>query len=306
MIKKEVYLFIGLIFLMLIIPLMSAGIFSDLWGEITGKATSNATVVNITVGNNLPAISFVEDISDIGPIEDTIRSITFNFTANDSDGAADLDPSTAEARFNRTGEVTRLNTSCVELTTSGDEANYSCTIDMWYFDQNGNWTINVTIKDDQGASAENSSTAFIYTIFPAMKINQTSLTWLDVAIGQTNAGSNNDPIQINNTGNKESININVTAFDLRGEGVQDEFILAGNLSVGNESQGCSSGTGTQMQNDTSVNITSAILERGNHSLDYDNATSGQELIYFCLDLVPTGISQQSYSSAAFGSWTIQI
>ena len=113
MVKKEAYLFIGLIFLMLVIPLASAGIFSDLWGKITGKATDATTIVNITVGNNLPTIGSVEVITSKNPTDDTITSITFNFTATDEDGAADLNPATAEARFNRTGETTRLNTSCI-------------------------------------------------------------------------------------------------------------------------------------------------------------------------------------------------
>ena len=303
MIKKEIYLLMGLIFLMLIIPLASAGIFSDLWGKITGQATSNATVVNITVGNNFPTIGFVEVITAQAPTDDTTTSITFNFTATDSDGAADLDPTTAEARFNRTGEATRVNTSCVELTTAGNDANYSCTIDMWYFDQNGPWTINVTIDDDQGAGVENSSTTFTYNVLAGMKINQTSLTWPSVAIGQTNVGSNNDPVQINNTGNQEPNDINVTGFHLRGEVTTTEFIFVGNISVENASQGC---TGTAMSNATSLNITSAVLQRGNHSLNYDNATSGQELIFFCITEVPSGISQQSYSSSAYGSWTIEI
>ena len=302
MIKKEVYLFMGLIFLMLTIPLASAGIFSDLWGKITGKATQDVTVVNITVGNNLPTIGFVESITAQGPVDDSIRSFTFNFTATDPDGAADLDPSTASAYFNRTGEATRSNTSCIELTTAGNDANYSCTVDMWYFDQNGAWTINVTIQDDQGAYVDNATTTVTYNVAAGMKINQTSLTWVEVAIGQSNVGSNNDPIQINNTGNQEPNDINVTGFNLVGEQFS-EVILAGNLSIENASQGC---TGTTMLNATSLNITSAILQRGNHSLNYNNATSGQELIYFCITSVPSGISQDSYSSAAYGSWTIEI
>ena len=49
-----------------------------------------------------------------------------------------------------------------------------------------------------------------------------------------------------------------------------------------------------------------MLFRGNNSLNYNNATSGQELIYFCLTDVPTGISPQSFSSSAYGSWEIKI
>ena len=174
---------------------------------------------------------------------------------------------------------------------------------MWYFDENGAWTINVTIQDDSAEYAENSSTTFTYNSLPGMKMSPTSLTWQEVLIGQTNRGSQNDPIVVNNTGNTEPLNINVTSYNLRGEIVTTDFILAGNFSIENASQGC---TGTQMVNATSINITSAILYRGNHSLNYDNATSGQELIFFCITEVPSGISQQSYSSAGYGAWIIDL
>ena len=307
--RGELLIFVGILVL-LIVPLISAGVLSDFWsdfkeklGKITGYVESDTTVVNITVGNNLPTIGVVEVITAKNPTDDTTTTIEFNFTATDEDGASDLNPATAEGRFNRTGETTRVNTSCIELTTSGNDANYSCTIDMWYFDQNGAWSINVTIQDDQSASAENASTTFTYNSLPGMKMNQTSLTWTTVAIGQTNIGSNNDPIQINNTGNAEPKNINVTSYHLQGEITTTDYILVGNLTIENASQGCS---GTQLVNATSINITSAILYKGNHSLNYDNATSGQELIFFCITEVPSGISQQSYSSAEYGSWTVEI
>ena len=57
---------------------------------------------------------------------------------------------------------------------------------------------------------------------------------------------------------------------------------------------------------TSYNIISAVLFRGNHSLNHNNATSGQEQLHFCLKGIPVDIGSQSYSSAAIGAWTIEI
>ncbi|MBU2562491.1 MAG: hypothetical protein KKF68_02415, partial [Nanoarchaeota archaeon] len=57
---------------------------------------------------------------------------------------------------------------------------------------------------------------------------------------------------------------------------------------------------------TSLNVTSAILQRGNNSLDYNNATSGQEQLFFCVTGVNSDLSAQSYSSVALGAWTIEI
>ncbi|KKL21743.1 hypothetical protein LCGC14_2442410, partial [marine sediment metagenome] len=61
-----------------------------------------------------------------------------------------------------------------------------------------------------------------------------------------------------------------------------------------------------MVNATSTNVTSAILQRGNNTLNYNNATSGQEQIFFCLKGVPQDISSQEYSSIQYGAWTIRI
>ena len=307
-IKKIVFL--GLIVL-LIVPLISAGVLSDFWsdvkekiGEITGYVQFGEASVNITVGNNPPTIDWVESISDIGPADDTIRSITFNFTATDPDGYTNINVSTAESRFQLTDEATRSNLSCVNWSQSGNNVNFTCTIDMWYFDKaDTGWKINVTIKDINNAYYENSSTNFSYTKFTGMKISPTSLGWTGVVLTSANLGSSNDPIVINNTGNDEPININVTAKNLQGEETTDEYIYANNFTVENASQGCD---GTTMSNATSINITSAILYRGNHSLNYKNATSGQEETFYCLEGVPQDISPQSYSSAAYGAWTITV
>jgi len=300
-------------FLLLIIPLISAGVLSDFLsdvkekiGRITGYAEFGEASVNITIGNNPPTIDWVESISPIGPADDTIRSITFNFTATDADGYSNINVSTAESRFQLSGEATRSNLSCVNWSQSGDDVNFTCTIDMWYFDKaDTGWNINVTIKDINDAPSENSSTNFSYTKFTGMKISPTSLGWDEVGLAVANEGSNNDPIVINNTGNDEPININVTALNLQGEETTSQYIYAHNFTVENATEGCS-GSATTMSNATSLNITSAILYRGNHSLNHLNATSGQEQTYYCLKGVPQDIGPQSYSSAAYGAWTITV
>ena len=59
-------------------------------------ASSSTTALNITVGNNAPTIPVVNSISATNPTDDTTTSITFNFTATDTDGAANLNPATAQ------------------------------------------------------------------------------------------------------------------------------------------------------------------------------------------------------------------
>ncbi len=301
-----VIIFLGLLVL-LIVPLISAGFFDDFvkrfTGEerITGELTSNETSLNITIGNAAPTITFVEAISAQSPVEAGNRTITFNFTATDDDGGGNINVSTAEGRFQLSGEPTRLNLTCSDWATSGNDVNFTCTIDMTYFDKNdASWTINVTVRDNNQATGENSSTTFQYNVLTAMVMSPVSLGWPAVSLSGTNTGSNTDPITINNTGNDINLNINVTGLDLQGEETSSEHIFTENFTIENISEGCGAGA-TAMVNDSSINVTSLILQRGDNDLG-----NGQEEVFFCLKGVPQDISAQSYSSTALGSWTVII
>ncbi len=264
---------------------------------------NNSFVVNI-ISQVAPTIPIVNVISAQNPTESTTKSITFNFTATDLNGGSTVNISTARAYFQKAGETTRSNTSCINQTAaSGNDINFTCTIDMWYFDLNGAWTINATVQDNTGLYVENSSEAFTYNLLTAMAMSPTAMTWQTLSSTDTDVGSNNDPIIVNNTGNANALSVNVTSYNLRGETTITDFIYAANFTVENTSQGC---TGTAMVNATSTNVTSSILFKGNNSINNNNETSGQEQIYFCLKGLPPSISQQSYSSSAYGAWVIRI
>ena len=296
-------MFLVMLSFLLIVPLASANIFTDFWGKITGYDTQGTTSVNITVGNAAPTVPFVYGNASYFPTEDTTTSITFNFTADDDDGAGNLNDSTAAAYFQRTGETTRSNTSCVQIGAAvSNSKNYTCTIDMWYFDEAATWTINATIQDINDAVGENSTTTFTYQLLTAMVLNPGALTWPSISLTTTDEGSNNDPVRLNNTGNDENLTINSTAFNLRGETEITEFIFANNFTIGNATEGCT-GFVTTQSNATSLAVNGTELDRGNHSVN--DGTTGQEDLFFCLKGVPD-ISAQSYSSSAYGSWTVDI
>lgn len=296
---KRGYMFSFLVLLVLIaVPVASAGFFSDFWGRITGEATQGTSDLNITVGNAAPVIKFVEAITPKTPVDDTNITVTFNFTATDDDGAANINVSTAQANFTRGTEVNRYNLSCDNWSSSGNDVNFTCSVRMAFYDENGAWSVNASIKDINDDYGENTTNTFTYNSLLAMKISPTALTWTGVGLSSTNVGSNNDPITINNTGNDINLNINVTALDLQGEVTTTQYIFAENFTVENASEGCS---GTVMVNASSINITSAILQRGNHELG-----NGQEDIFFCLKGVPQDASSQSYSSAVLGAWTVKV
>src|SRR3972149_8785737 len=232
-------LFFVVIVILMLIPVSSANIFSDFFGKITGRATSDTTALNITVGNSAPTISLVEAIADTDPVIGSTRAIIFNFTATDSDGAGNINTSTAAGYFQRAGETTRSNTSCSSWASAGNNANFTCTIDMWYYDQAGSWTVNVTIQDNSQAYAENSSSTFTYNLLTAMNMSPNALNWPSpINLPDTDTGSADNPITINNTGNAVNLNINITAFNLRGEITTTQFIFANNFTISNVAEGC--------------------------------------------------------------------
>jgi len=126
-----------------------------------------------------------------------------------------------------------------------------------------------------------------------------ALTWPTINLTDTNVLSNNDPVTINNTANKDITagNVKVTAIDLQGETTATQYIYAGNFTV-NINDACE---GTVMANNTAIAVSGATIPKGNNSKG-----DGQEELYFCLEEIPPTISSQIYSTTGLGAWTISV
>ncbi|MEK6855273.1 MAG: hypothetical protein AABX73_03555, partial [Nanoarchaeota archaeon] len=236
--------------------------------------------------------------------ENSVTYVKFNFTAFYAGGVNNLDDNTAQAKFNRSGEGSRTNSSCTQSQDiDSNSAVYNCTIQLWYFDGAGDWGINVTIQDLSGGKAENSTTGFILSESTCMVMSPPALTWPSLAITNIDTLSNNDPIALNNTCNDDidSGNVKVKAINLIGEQVLTDAIFAGNFSV-HTADSCNSGT--TMVNGTSTGVSGALLAAGNHSLN--NGVAGQEQLYVCLEAMNPDITPQSYSTGEGGAWTVTI
>ena len=317
MVKRGVRVIIFLGFLiLLIVPLTSAGVFSDLFGKITGEVSSQPTNVSVSVtGINAVTVDVFNNTltgSVTDPTEDSVNNIEFFVTVTDSDGVNDINDSATNATFSRSGQPTRTNSSCVLVgNLDANSANFSCTISMHYFYEIGSWNITVFANDLGNKTAQsNISQIFQYNQLQAIKISPTSLTFPSVSPGNTNQTSDNDPTLINNTGNFDvtSGNVQVNAINLQRQDISTDFIFAANFSVGNATGGgppaeCGA---TSLVNGTDTGITNTILPPGNNSLNNQNSTSGQEQLFYCIKNIPSDISSQTYSTTGLGSWTIKI
>ena len=265
--------------------------------------SNNLTISAVT--NQVPQITYVSSIANTDPLEASASSVIFYATVYDADGVSDINTSSVTANFTRSGEPTRGNLSCLNVSNiDANNINVSCTIGMWYWDEAGDWNVSVYAKDNVGLSAVNDSTYFQYNLLQAVTISPKIINF-NVSSNAENQTAMNDPVVVNNTGNYNITGkLYLNAIDLLGERDSSEAIYVGNVSVGLSSGGsppaeCS---GALMQNATDTNLAGAVLNRGNLSLGGGVA---QEELYYCITKVGM-ISSQTYSTNAGGSWTIKI
>jgi len=301
---KAIKTFVYAFSVILIISLVSAG-FSD-W--ITGKATSQPTNVTVSVaGRDQCQVTYVSPISPVNPVELSSTTVTFNVHVYDKNGMNDINKSAVFANFTYSlnGNKYRATVSnCSWINNIPPRtANFSCSIDMWYWDSNGQWDINVRGNDiGNKTPCYNTTTNFQYNQLKALVIYPTTLTWDTLVPEATNQTSNNDPTLVNNTGNYNG-SVSITGINLLGETDTSEAIFAENFTVG-----LTTGAGypecgasaTQLINGTLVSIANSNSNPGNLS---EGSGAGQSNYYYCIPEVPL-VSSQVYSTLNGGSWII--
>ena len=305
-VKKGVFkVVLGASLILLIIPFVFAGFFGDLWNSITGMATTATTTLSITIGNTVPNVTLVSTIGDRSINTGGQVFLTFLFNATDLDGNQTINDTSAQGMFNKSGEDLRLNSSCTKTGSNANTTTFNCTIGIWYWDAAGNWTINATIFDNSRAQATNYSRTFELQPTTAMVMSPTALTWPSIALSDKNQTSNNDPIIVNNTANKDIADgsLTVQAIELQGDDDPTKALRATNFTVSINTGGsppldCA---GTKMVNNTATGVTGASMNAGNNS-----AAAGNRSLYFCLSEVPAGATSQTYSTTDLGAWTIAV
>ncbi|MFH1840346.1 MAG: hypothetical protein ABH849_04315 [Nanoarchaeota archaeon] len=211
---------------------------------------------------------------------------------------ANINRSSAIGSFNKSTEATRTNSTCLNVSEVGNTITFNCSISVWYWDANGNWTINATVKDNFGASVQNVTREMELLLTTGMVMAPTALTWATLAPTSTDSLANEN-ITINNTANKDITdgNVKVTSVNLRGEETETDYLLAANFTVNNTNT-CG---GTAMVNNSAQGVSGSTITAGNNT-----AGSGQERLYFCLEEVTAGILQQAYSTVDIQEWTVGV
>ncbi len=313
---------VALFIIVLLVSLASSesGFLKSLRSILTGRATSQTFSLNISVGNTAPNITAVHIGSSQSPSEGGQRMVTFYFVANDTDGNANIDTTSAKANFtfyNASSTIVRTNNSCVSLGSIDTKTlNFSCTVGLWYFDpQSSLWGVTAYVQDNSAAAGQNTTNNFTYQSLQAFVLHPSALTFASVNPGSTNTSSDNDPLVLNNTGNyhfaQTTANVSFNATNLVGEANGAYALYANNFTVGNTTGGsplieCGGAGSTFMTKSAYKNITTAVLGYGNLSAGSGTA---QNNLYICLTLAGNEITSQAYSTGgpnSNGAWTVKI
>lgn len=273
-------------------------------GVITGEAIDSPFDVNITVSSgSAPVIFAVWDsvMTDVssglneGPLS---TQVSINFSVSDADTFGNLDDSTAAMDFSKASEDTRT-VICSRITaeSSGNFANYTCDVLMWWFDGAGTWDITASISDTNANAATNITQQFTVGSTTGFVVSPAVLTWASITPAAT-LQEPNEYMILNNTGNSiRTIEINAT--NLYGETDNSKALYAENFSA-KVSGGCG---GTSLVDSAFTTVGAASLPVGNYTI---GDTTGQVKIYYCLEATNSDLSAQSYSTSQAGAWTIQI
>jgi hypothetical protein len=314
--KKSVCIVLSILFTLLLISTVSAGWLDWVKKTITGYDTQQNFDLNITVG--APAIYAVYNHTKscgasnpyVQLTENTYTSAIINFSVYSPSGAGNINISTAKVNLSYSGENLRENASCKLLESSGNYANFTCNITMWWWDVGEDWNVTAYIEDNSSSSAINDTVIQNVANTTSFLGGPSPLTWAGISPESANQTSNNDPYLMNNTGNVAipSTLLTINSTNLRGELTSTEALWAGNFSVGWNTGGTPPAEcgGTSMVRGQFTALSIANLTRGNYTIN--NGITGQERLYFCLKVVGSELSTQAYSTAneTEGVWTVKI
>ncbi|MFO7872576.1 MAG: hypothetical protein R6U26_02940 [Candidatus Undinarchaeales archaeon] len=270
------------------------------------SVTQNQTdaTLGVAASNNPNITDLNTDAASYDPTANGTTTVSIWFLANDGDGYLNLDNTTAELHTNRSaslyGNEWHNNTSCTVVNVDWDTNNYTCTIVMNYYDVNGAWDINVSIKDDEGNFVNNTTETFTYNSLTAMGTNKSSIDFgSSLNIGQQDVAATDDPIGVYNFGNQNLTKINVTAIGLQGQTHTNYYIPASSFETDTDDVADDS---TALVNNTPVQIidpTPVYINRGNGT---------NESLYFHVDIPSSNIQVQTYNTtgAGTGAWTIAV
>ena len=289
---------------------------SDLEGELSETAVAKLKISDTSA----PDVVYVSNLT--GPLDvvpnlvklrsrtggDTLVSFWFlaqQGSAHNDIGALSNPINFSQVNLTRTGELGR-NASCTGLGRvscgsfcTGFAANYSCTVAMRYYDGNGTWNVNASVRAPDTPWGFNTTKTFNVDATFAASALTPYLNWTDnpLSSSSVNVFSDNN-ITIENNGNVPYPNVQVNATDLNGTITPSEYIPSSRFVANN----CTGTTASSnLTRDSLINVSQFIAARATSDT---GKNSGLPFCVTSLSAGPTPLGNQEYLSAR--QWVLRL
>ena len=328
--KRDLLIATAFLSLLVLIPLIYAQV---------GTAKKAGFGVWLTIGNRNPVIYLLnESRFSLDPVSGGSAAIIIAFNVTDPDNVNQVNGSGDSGGVivnltlgSRSDAQFRTHSSCTNTTTgSGGTgiATFNCTVNLRYYDNNSaNWVINITVIDSEGGTGRNDSNGSTLHTFTYNSLASFSITAKDVSesanlnFTSLNLGDSNQPskapLLLNNTGNNDFDQINITGAALIGITTPGETIAASNFFV-NVTNSSSGNRGMPLSNSpqTIKDIPSAG-DTANATLFHGPGISGDSVpypgtsgfsargnlsLYFWVNVPSSGLSAQTYNN----TWNLTV
>lgn len=226
------------------------------------------------------------------------------FIVEDNDGVENLNLGNySMGIMNSTGGIEGVidtadphSVNCNEEEISWNRMNVSCNgnqLNMSYYYPPTVYNLTLWIWDDDSNKAEGYD-PFDFNPATHMQLGTgAALSHGTADVGEADVAANQS-LRVDNCGNENITDINVTAIDLQGTTYSSYSIPANSFeAVGSATPN----SGTTLSNNTATKIGSLYIDPG--------SGANQEL-YFYLDVPSTEIQAQTYNTIGLGNWTVAV
>lgn len=239
------------------------------------------TVWNITIQNLAPTISNLAIDVPIDLVAGDNLTIACNASINDDNNVSDIKLVNATFYQQSIGSNAAddnnnhySNSSCVKISSSAFQSNYTCGFNVAYYANNGTWQCNITAIDNSNATAFNNILASINELL-AIDITPAIIDY--GSLQATNTSPTDVNVSIRNFGNIP-INVSVKGFAPNESLAYLNLSMTcqtGNISNANQRFSALNGTDftqmTRMNNETQlINI---MLQQRTNDLAFGNDTN---------------------------------
>src|SRR3989338_2087392 len=231
-IKKRVFkrISIAVLAVLVLIPIAYAAFLGALLDDFK---------VELVISNRAPTIKVSNISTTVDPISAGSAQVFISFNVTDADGIGNINaskaivnitlgtPNSGQWRVNVSEQSGEFGTC--ENSTQGSNVVVNCTVIMQYYDNtSANWVINISVPDINGAVGRNDSSGDTPNVMTYNELSALSLPYAFVNFSNLNLGDANKPtsrpLTLNNTGNDNFEQINITGAALVGTTKSSENI----------------------------------------------------------------------------------